>query len=150
MNTYAYEAMNSSGQEVTGEQIAESSEAAIAAIRQKGLFPTKVREKEKQHNYIAGVNINREVILSDRPGVLRFAHQLTYSAAAAQAQSIRLAHEAERVRGHASSLLKEAESEGTIKEGAVYLLDGKAFTAYRNPAEGEYAPLRLRVSDVVE
>src|SRR5205814_619245 len=45
MATYAYEAMNSSGQEVKDEIEAASSEEAIAKIRGKGFFPTKVREK---------------------------------------------------------------------------------------------------------
>jgi type IV pilus assembly protein PilC len=45
MPTYAFEAMNSSGQEVKDEVEAASSEEAIAKIRSKGFFPTKVREK---------------------------------------------------------------------------------------------------------
>src|SRR6478609_10541035 len=45
MPLYAYEAMNSSGQEVKDEVEATSSEEAIAKIRGKGYFPTKVREK---------------------------------------------------------------------------------------------------------
>jgi len=45
MPLFAFEAMNSSGQEVKEEIEAASSEEAIAKIRQKGLFPTKVREK---------------------------------------------------------------------------------------------------------
>jgi len=45
MPTYAFEAMNSSGQEVKDEVEATSSEEAIAKIRGKGYFPTKVREK---------------------------------------------------------------------------------------------------------
>lgn len=45
MPTYAYEAMNSSGQEVKDEVDAISSEEAITKIRAKGYFPTKVREK---------------------------------------------------------------------------------------------------------
>ncbi len=45
MPTYAFEAMNSSGQEVKDELDAGSSEEAIAKIRQKGYFPTKVKEK---------------------------------------------------------------------------------------------------------
>src|SRR3569833_1811259 len=45
MPMYAYEAMNSSGQEVKDEIDAASSEEAIAKIRGKGFFPTKVREK---------------------------------------------------------------------------------------------------------
>ena len=45
MATFAFEAMNSSGQEVKDEIEATSSEEAIAKIRAKGFFPTKVREK---------------------------------------------------------------------------------------------------------
>src|SRR5688500_8316765 len=45
MATFAFEAMNSSGQEVKEEIEATSSEEAIAKIRSKGYFPTKVREK---------------------------------------------------------------------------------------------------------
>src|ERR1043165_8252032 len=45
MATYAFVAMNSSGQEVKDEIEAASSEEAIAKIRGKGFFPTKVREK---------------------------------------------------------------------------------------------------------
>jgi type IV pilus assembly protein PilC len=45
MPTYAYEAMNSSGQEVKDEVEAATSEEAIAKIRSKGFFPTKVRER---------------------------------------------------------------------------------------------------------
>jgi type IV pilus assembly protein PilC len=45
MATYAFEAMNSPGQEVKDEIEAASSEEAIAKIRGKGFFPTKVREK---------------------------------------------------------------------------------------------------------
>jgi type IV pilus assembly protein PilC len=45
MPTFAFEAMNSSGQEVKEEVEAASSEEAIAKIRGKGYFPTKVREK---------------------------------------------------------------------------------------------------------
>ena len=48
MPTFAYEAMNSSGQEVKDEVEATSSEEAIAKIRGKGQFPTKVREKAGQ------------------------------------------------------------------------------------------------------
>lgn len=45
MAVFAYEAMNSSGQEVKDEIEAGSQEEAIAKIRGKGYFPTKVREK---------------------------------------------------------------------------------------------------------
>lgn len=45
MATYAFEAMNSSGQEVKDEIDATTSEEAIQKIRAKGFFPTKVREK---------------------------------------------------------------------------------------------------------
>src|SRR5579862_6442916 len=45
MPTFTFEAMNSSGQEVKDEVEATTSEEAIAKIRGKGFFPTKVREK---------------------------------------------------------------------------------------------------------
>jgi type IV pilus assembly protein PilC len=45
MATFAYEAMNSSGQEVKDEIEAATSEEAIKRIRDKGFFPTKVKEK---------------------------------------------------------------------------------------------------------
>src|SRR5207248_2176410 len=45
MATFAYDAMNSSGQEVKEEIEASDSAEAIAKIRGKGYFPTKVREK---------------------------------------------------------------------------------------------------------
>jgi type IV pilus assembly protein PilC len=45
MATFAYEAMNSSGQEVKDEVEANDSSEAITKIRAKGYFPTKVKEK---------------------------------------------------------------------------------------------------------
>jgi len=45
MPTFQFEAMNSSGQEVKEDIEATDSAEAIAKIRQKGYFPTKVREK---------------------------------------------------------------------------------------------------------
>ncbi len=45
MPTYSFEAMNSSGQEVREEIEAASPDEAIAKIRGKGYFPTKVKEK---------------------------------------------------------------------------------------------------------
>ena len=45
MPTFAFEAMNSSGQEVKDVIEAASNEEAIAKIRGKGFFPTKVREQ---------------------------------------------------------------------------------------------------------
>src|SRR5436190_1284820 len=45
MPTYTFEAMNSSGQEVKDEIDAASSDEAIAKIRNKGFFPTKIKEK---------------------------------------------------------------------------------------------------------
>src|SRR3954451_19272569 len=45
MPVYTYEAMNSSGQEVKDEIDAASSDEAIAKIRNKGFFPTKIKEK---------------------------------------------------------------------------------------------------------
>jgi type IV pilus assembly protein PilC len=48
MPLYAYEAMNSSGQEVKDEIEAANNEEAIAKIRGKGFFPTKIKEKTKK------------------------------------------------------------------------------------------------------
>src|SRR5438874_13589489 len=45
MPTYAYVAMNSSGQEVKEEVDANTADEAIAKVRSKGYFPTKVKEK---------------------------------------------------------------------------------------------------------
>src|SRR5918996_939083 len=45
MPTYAYVAMNTSGQEVKEEIEANTADEAIAKIRSKGYFPTKVKEK---------------------------------------------------------------------------------------------------------
>ena len=45
MATYVYEAMNSSGQEVKDEVEASSQDEAIAKIRNKGHFATKIKEK---------------------------------------------------------------------------------------------------------
>src|SRR5438270_9158046 len=45
MPTFAFEAMNSSGQEVKDEIEAEDSSEAISKIRNKVYFPTKVKEK---------------------------------------------------------------------------------------------------------
>src|SRR4030081_4058933 len=45
MATFAFEEMNSSGQEVKDEVEATDSAEAISKIRGKGYFPTKVREK---------------------------------------------------------------------------------------------------------
>jgi type IV pilus assembly protein PilC len=48
MPTFQYEAMTTSGQEVKDVIEATSSEDAIAKIRAKGHFPTKVREKSEK------------------------------------------------------------------------------------------------------
>jgi type IV pilus assembly protein PilC len=45
MATFAYEAMNQSGQEVKDEIEAISSEDALSKIRNLGYFPTRIREK---------------------------------------------------------------------------------------------------------
>ena len=46
MPVYVYEAMSPSGSEVKEEVEAASNAEAIAKIRQKGYFPTKIREKQ--------------------------------------------------------------------------------------------------------
>ena len=46
MPTYVYEALNAAGKPEKGHIEADSSDAAIAAIRQNGFFPTTVREEK--------------------------------------------------------------------------------------------------------
>ncbi len=46
MPTYVYEALNAAGKPEKGRIEAESSDSAIAAIRQNGFFPTTVREEK--------------------------------------------------------------------------------------------------------
>lgn len=48
MPTYVYQAMNSSGQEVKDEIEAASQDEAIAKIRNKGQFATKIKEKSSK------------------------------------------------------------------------------------------------------
>ena len=69
MPTYAFQAMNSSGQEVKDEIDADSSEEAIAKIRGKGYFPTKVKEKAAKKKVAkkkadAGPSSNRKMPIS--------------------------------------------------------------------------------------
>ncbi len=70
MPLFAYEAMNSSGQEVKDEIEANSSEDAISKIRGKGYFPTKVREKagkknvKKKANEVGPITKKRKLPLS--------------------------------------------------------------------------------------
>jgi type IV pilus assembly protein PilC len=60
MATYAFEAMNASGQEVKEEVEANSHEEAIAKIRGKGFFPTKVREKSAKKKKKGAVGADGE------------------------------------------------------------------------------------------
>ncbi len=46
MGTYVYEALNAAGKPEKGRIEADSSDAAIAAVRQNGFFPTSVREEK--------------------------------------------------------------------------------------------------------
>ncbi len=64
MPTFAYEAMNSSGQEVKDELEAASSDEAIVKIRAKGYFPTKVREKAAKKK--AGKKAEAELVQTKR------------------------------------------------------------------------------------
>src|ERR1700749_9582 len=89
MPTYAYEAMNSSGQEVKDEIEATSSEEAIAKIRGKGFFPTKVREKagkkkvgkKKKEEEVAPLSKKRKMPISiggvPRKQLVGFTRQLS-------------------------------------------------------------------------
>ena len=64
MPTFAYEAMNSSGQEVKEEIDAASSDEAIVKIRAKGYFPTKVREKAAKQK--AGKKAEAQIVETKR------------------------------------------------------------------------------------
>ncbi len=64
MATFQYEAMNASGQEVKDEVEAASSEEAIAKIRSKGFFPTKVKEKAAKKK--AGKKVAEAEVLRPR------------------------------------------------------------------------------------
>src|SRR5687767_5802428 len=88
MPTFAFEAMNSSGQEVKEEVEADSSEEAIAKIRGKGYFPTKVREKaakkgakKKAGGEAAPVEVKRKMPISiggvPRKQLVGFTRQLS-------------------------------------------------------------------------
>ena len=46
MPTYIYEALNAAGKPEKGRIEADSSDAAIAAVRLNGFFPTSVREEK--------------------------------------------------------------------------------------------------------
>src|SRR5579884_3040212 len=86
MPTYTFEAMNTSGQEVREEIEANSSEEAIAKIRGKGYFPTKVREKAAKKKVMkkgdSGTNVaKRKMPLSiggvPRKQLVSFTRQLS-------------------------------------------------------------------------
>src|SRR5205814_10699560 len=66
MPTYAFEAMNSSGEEVREEIEATSSEEAIAKIRGKGLFPTKDKEKAAKKKVKSKKGGDTEVVATKR------------------------------------------------------------------------------------
>ncbi len=70
MPTFAYEAMNSSGQEVKEEIEATSSDEAIVKIRAKGYFPTKVREKAAKKK--AGKKAEAQVVETKRKMPISF------------------------------------------------------------------------------
>src|SRR5205809_8129659 len=65
MATFAYVAMNSSGQEVKDEIEADSNEEAISKIRAKGYFPTKVKEKAAKKK-VAKKAADSEVLTTKR------------------------------------------------------------------------------------
>ena len=50
MRTFSYEAMNGVGQKVNGTVNAKDSDAAIAKVRAKKMFPTKIKEKRTEKN----------------------------------------------------------------------------------------------------
>ncbi len=85
MPTYAFEAMNASGQEVKEEIEANTHEEAIAKIRGKGYFPTKVRDaprrkKKKGDGAVVGTKKKRMPIAIggvSRKQLVSFTRQLS-------------------------------------------------------------------------
>ncbi len=85
MATFSYVAMNTSGQEVKDELEATTSEEAIAKIRGKGLFPTKVKEKAAKkkagRKEIGPVEVKRKMPISiggvPRKQLVGFTRQLS-------------------------------------------------------------------------
>lgn len=66
MPNFQYEAMNSSGQEVKDVIEAANSEDAIAKIRAKGYFPTKVREKAEKKKVAKKGKAAAETVLTPK------------------------------------------------------------------------------------
>ena len=57
MKTYIYDAMNNIGEFEVGEVMAETADEAITKIRQKRLFPTKIKEKTEQKETVTSVSL---------------------------------------------------------------------------------------------
>src|SRR5438874_755971 len=66
MAVFTYTAMSTSGQEVKDEIEATSSEEAIQKIRQKKLFPTKVKEKAAKKSVKKKGGGGEEVVLAPK------------------------------------------------------------------------------------
>ena len=59
MASYAYEAMNQSGQQIKDEIEATSTEDALSKIRNLGYFPTRIKEKGGAKGKAAGPSKKR-------------------------------------------------------------------------------------------
>ena len=67
MPTFTYEAMNSVGQPVKGHVEAANSDEAIAKVRAKGNFPTKIKEKVGRRSAQAAPGAARQAGSRKRP-----------------------------------------------------------------------------------
>jgi type IV pilus assembly protein PilC len=76
MATFQYEAMNAAGQEVKAEINANTADEAIAMIRTKGYFPTKVKEKVAKKGGKAGAAPTAATGAAKKPGGLNMNIQI--------------------------------------------------------------------------
>jgi type II secretory pathway component PulF len=156
MAKYNYEAMNSSGQDVSGEIEATDSQAAIAAIRIKGLFPTRIREVDPRGIGETTHSALKLVSSADHVATLREAIALGEQEKSLRAQADRLGREADSLRQRCHAILYDAEKAQSIKPGTVYIIDGKGVTPYRDDDDGKHRysspppPLRIKISEVVQ
>jgi type II secretory pathway component PulF len=155
MPKYAYEAMNSSGQTVNGCHAAPDLAAAIAAIRAKGLFPTKVNE-EKTDTAAGSVGskweLNKDIDLRDRLAVLREVRRLMGAAEAIQSEVTRMMNDSAIIQRTTTRILQGAEDAKTLKEGTVYIVDGVAMTLRRfeGDSKRDSGGLYVQIGEVVQ
>ena len=130
MPTFAFEAMNSSGQEVKEEVEAADPADAIAKIRGRGLFPTKVREKAgkktvKKKKEVANKKSTRKMPFSiggvPRKQLVAFTRQLStlQDAGLPILRSLQILEQQQRpglLKAIVGGVAEEVEGGGTLSE----------------------------------